>query len=102
MGRAHCEDRSVKKRVRRKHVVKYDPSDPAVVKAISIVKPRENDREAFSRDVVGAMYSVGDADVQRTWTALETTKDGKRAAKKLRLALEHVERVCKDKTIELP
>lgn len=92
----------MKKAARTKHVVKFDPRDPAVVKAIDIVKPVAKDRTAFSRDVISAMHAVGEADVHRTWTALETTKDGKRAAKRLRLALQHVERVCQDRTLEIP
>jgi len=60
----------VKKPARKKHIVKFDPLDPAVVKAIRVVRPSEKDRVDFSRDVISAMHSIGDADVQRTWTTL--------------------------------
>ena len=90
----------MKKRVRPRHVVKFDPRDPAVVKAIGIVKPSEDDRELLKRTLVSAMHSIGDADVQRTSKALETTKPGKRAARSLGRALRRVESVCKK--IQLP
>jgi hypothetical protein len=85
------------RRVRKRHVVKFDPRDPIIVKAMRIVDPPEHLRDAFRRDVMTARYALVEAEERR---ALDPRrKDVKEAVGALGAALRRVVAASKNENI---